>query len=89
MLRMGDARPSLSAEAKVHEIIDRALNVQKPCDSGHEVAEVIGVAMSIDRRGLTVCVVPWREPDQPLPANENTKRKSPAIVGLFDVAGAT
>jgi hypothetical protein len=45
--------------------------------------------MSIDRRGLTVCVVPWREPDQPLPANENTKRKSPAIVGLFDVAGAT
>ena len=60
MLRMGDARPSISAEAKVHEIIDRALNVQKPCDSGHEVAEVIGVAMSIDRRGLTVCVVPWQ-----------------------------
>jgi hypothetical protein len=29
MLRMGDARPSISAEAKVHEIIDRALNVQK------------------------------------------------------------
>jgi len=51
-------------------------------------AEVIGVAMSIDRRGLTVCVIPWRDPDRPLPANETQKRKARRLSG-FRCRGAT